>query len=322
MVERLQIGNSEGDLVAFLASLGVNAGLVLLCACMFGCLRGRYALVYASKAEIPGSHGIAPPDVSGIGSWAVAAWRLPVEEVANHANLDHGMFIEFCDTAMMCLLSTGLPAVLVLCPLHFFRGGDAAGSDNLSRVGFGNVVQGSAVTWVHPFFVWYTVIVTQAFILRAQRGFVQKRFQWLRTMPEPRANSVLLRNIPPDLRQEAALRNYLQQQIFGAHGQREVVRSLYFLKDTSELEPFFKERNRLMQEHQKMVQAGEHERRRAVLIAEVKKVDTQLGKQQAIIERSDEYNQDSAFVTFEIRHDAVIVLKLFSASGQGDEDIL
>ena len=27
-------------------------------------------------------------------------------------------------------------------------------------------------------------------------------------------------------------------------------------------------------------------------------------------------------MTFEIRHDAVIVLKLFSASGQGDEDIL
>ena len=34
-------------------------------------------------------------------------------------------------------------------------------------MGFANVVKGSTLTWVHPFFVWYTVIVTQA---RLQSG--------------------------------------------------------------------------------------------------------------------------------------------------------
>jgi len=315
------VGNSEGDLKAFLAALGVSVGVSLLFCCFFTCCRQRYALVYAQKAETPGSHGMQPPDVTGFCSWVVESWRLPVEEVANHANLDHGMFVQFCDAATMCLLSTGIPSILILCPLHFFAGGNAAGSDNLSRVGFANVVKGSTLTWVHPFFVWYTVIVTQAFLLRAQRGFVQKRFQWLRTMPEPRANSVLLHNIPPELRQEASLKEYLEKQIFGAEGSRQVVRSLYFLKDTSELEPFLKQRHRLLQDHQRMVQASEHERRQAVLNAEVKKVDAQLLKQQAIIERSDEYNQDTAFVTFELRHDAIIVLKLF-ADGRGGEDLL
>ncbi|CAE6972487.1 unnamed protein product [Symbiodinium natans] len=318
----LAIGNSEGDLVAFLVALGVNVGAALLFCCSFACLRRSHGLVYARKAETPGSHGMQPPDVSGFCTWAVESWRLPVEEVANHANLDHGMFVQFCDTAIMCLLSSGLPAILILCPAHFFAGGGAAGSDNLSRVGFANVVQGSALTWLHPFFVWYTVIVTQAFLLRAQRGFVQKRFQWLRTMPEPRANSVLLHNIPPDLRQEASLRNYLQEQIFGVSDGRSVVRSLYFLKETSELDPFLKQRHLLVQDLQRMTKASEHERRQAVLNAEIKKVDSQLAKQQEIIERSDEYNRDSAFVTFEIRHDAVIVLKLFAADGHGGEDLL
>ena len=37
--------------------------------------------------------------------------RLPVEEVANHANLDHGMFVQFCDAATMCLLCEAQPII-------------------------------------------------------------------------------------------------------------------------------------------------------------------------------------------------------------------
>jgi len=96
------------------------------------------------------------------------------------------------------------------------------------------------------------------------------------------------------------------------------VRSLFFVKNTSELDPLLLERERLTQDFQKMVQAAEHERRKAILGAEIKKVEAQLIKQQAIIEQSDEHNLDSAFVTFEIRHDAVIVLKLFAAGGHED----
>ena len=65
----------------------------------------------------PGSHGEVPPDISETFAWLAVCWRpksraqisvlserLPVDEIANHSNLDHGMLIQFCDAAVMCLL--------------------------------------------------------------------------------------------------------------------------------------------------------------------------------------------------------------------------
>lgn len=89
--------------------------------------------------------------------------------------------------------------------------------------------------------MWYTVVVSQAFMFRAQRAFVERRYQWLRprrslsrplnrpvrTMTEPRATTVLLSNIAEDLMkeqerkesqtwwEESALKGYLEQKVFG-----------------------------------------------------------------------------------------------------------
>ncbi|CAJ1395772.1 unnamed protein product [Effrenium voratum] len=306
----------QNGLVVLGTSIGTSLVVVLLVFMSFGCLRTQFPAVYGNKALEPGSHGHLPPELSGCLDWLPVCWSFPVDDIANHSNLDHGMLIQFCDAAIMCLLSTGLPALLILCPIYAFAGGGLPAS--LAMFSFSNVAKGSWATYAAPFFVWYTVIVTQAFIFRAQRAFVQRRFQWLRTMPEPRATSVLLSNLPDDLCKDQALREFLQEQIFGSEGGRQVVKTVDFLKDTSLLGPLIKERERHAEELQKIVQGTAHERRKAVAGAELKKVDAQVAKQQEIIAKSDEHNQNVVFVTFEDRHDAVIVLKLFAPGGNED----
>ena len=297
------------------AASAFSATVMLLVLCLFGCLRERYPAIYLKKVNEPGSHGEIPPDISSSFGWMAACWRLPIDEIANFSNLDHGMLVQFCDAAVMCLLSTGLPALLILGPLCAFVG--AGSASNLGLLSFSNVAQGSWITYVYPIFVWYTVVVTQAFIFRAQRAFVERRFQWLRTMTEPRAHSVLLSNLPDNLMKESALRSFLEEQIFGS-SKREVIQSMSFVKDTSQLSQLVAERARYNEDLQKLVQGEVNERRKAVARAEMNKVEAQVNKQQVIIEQSDEYNLNTAFVTFHDRHDAVILLKLFAPGGNED----
>mmetsp|Transcript_21347 Transcript_21347/g.44590 ORF Transcript_21347/g.44590 Transcript_21347/m.44590 type:complete len:830 (-) Transcript_21347:53-2542(-) len=301
----------------FVAASAFSLTVILMALCLFGCVRDRYPAVYLKKVNDPGSHGEVPPDISSSFGWMTVCWRLPVDEIANHSNLDHGMLVQFCDAAVMCFLSTGLPALLILCPLCALVGAGTA--SNLGLLGFANVAKGSWITYLYPIFVWYTVVVTQAFIFRAQRAFVERRYQWLRTMTEPRANSVLLSNLPDNLMKESALRTFLEEQIFGASN-REVLQSVSFVKDTNQLDKLVAERARYNEDLQKLVQGEVHERRKAIARAEMSKVEGQVAKLQGIIEQSDDYNLNLAFVSFHDRHDAVIVLKLFAPGG--NEDII
>eukprot|EP00438_Fugacium_kawagutii_P010677 Skav207422 [mRNA] locus=scaffold646:258146:259483:- [translate_table: standard] len=185
--------------------------MILLVLCLFGCLRDQYPSIYLKKAgsspgssyqttalrrwvmfsslistaEVAGkvnelgSHEQVPPDITSSFAWMTVCWRLPVDEIANFSNLDHGMLVQFCDAAVMCLLSTGLPALLILCPLCAFAG--AGNGSHLGLLSFANVAKGSWITYLYPAFVWYTVVVSQAFLFRAQRAFNERRTQWLRT---------------------------------------------------------------------------------------------------------------------------------------------
>lgn len=109
----------------------------------------------------------------------------------------------------------GTPCVLILCPLHLFFGGGAAGDDRLSQVGMGNVVHGSWLCWVHAFMVWYVVLVVHFQLHRAQKNFLPLRMRWLKEMPEPAVTTVLLQNIPEHLKTTEDLRTFFDSGIFG-----------------------------------------------------------------------------------------------------------
>ena len=80
--------------------------------------------------------------------------------------------------------------------------------------------------------VWIVVFVITTMMNNAHDDFLNKRFQWLRAIPEPRSTTVMVENIPPNFRSDEALFKYFQH-VF-AEGAFEV-RSAYLVRRTDNL---------------------------------------------------------------------------------------
>uniref|UniRef100_A0A7S0FKA8 CSC1/OSCA1-like 7TM region domain-containing protein n=1 Tax=Pyrodinium bahamense TaxID=73915 RepID=A0A7S0FKA8_9DINO len=252
--------------------------------------------------------------VPGFFGWMFAAYRTTTQEVMDKAGLDHAMLIEFAKLSMRILIVIGGPLVFVLGPLHLFCGGGAAGEDKLSWMSMGNVEQGSWLCWVHAFVVWYVVIATHKLIFRSmRREFIPRRFKFLKDMPEPRATSVMVEDVPDRLCKEQVLRNYFDENVFG----RKVVKHLYFVKQTADLHKMQHNLNKAKDMGVRARLAGttdpEKLQRMEKLEREVEKEVDRLRKE---INDSDELNSRNAFITFKTRRDTVIALKLFSPADE------
>jgi len=215
---------------------------------------------------------------------------------------------------MQTLFLLGLGIIPVLCPLNFWFGGDAAGDDNLSKIGFANVEIGSWVCWPTAFYVWYVVIVVEYMIFRAMRSFMPLRYKWLKEMPAPRATTVLIEELPEDKNKEPDIRKYFDNNVFG----HKVVKDVYVIKDITELMiwnakleklKFQKERNEATgAAAQSLVMNGND----TTILVQIRECEQQIAKLQADMDGDDDLNTTSAFVTFNGPRAALIVLKIFS----------
>jgi len=239
--------NKEGDLVSFLTGLGLNSLAMFGIGVVFWILRIRYPRIYANNAM----DGTAPRDMPvdlPLG-WAYASFRTTTDEAVNCAGLDQALLIEFCDVAMNILFRVALPTTLVLCPMHFFFGGNVAAElgDNLSRVGMLNVLREHPwILYVHAFFVWFVVLTTQGIVHRAMQKFLVRRSQWLKELPYPQASTVLIEGIPEAYRSDKELR-YFFEQVF----EPSAIKAACVVKETGELMAIYRESQALGEELQK-----------------------------------------------------------------------
>lgn len=261
--------------------------------------------------------------------WVGVSAGLSVDQIIEQAGFDHGMFIEFTQLCMKVMLATGIPTILILCPIHYFLGGGAAGDDNLSKIGFANVVVGSWTCWFHPFFVWYTVVVIQWLVFSAQRKFIARRQKWLLEMPEPRVNSVLIEEVPEEKRTPQKLKDWFEREIFrqpssrtggggafqtilpGRVTEQQLVKEVHFVKDVTQLAPLVARRDELEKELKK-TKGPSAAADRTLQIKELKELSLQIRKAQGIVLDDDSYNTSSAFVTFTDRQEAYMVQRIFS----------
>ncbi|CAJ1445903.1 unnamed protein product, partial [Effrenium voratum] len=297
--------NKAGDLVIFLSALGTNIGIVIVSFLLLAILRRVLPRVFSSRRTGEGPKQTEPsPASGGIFGWVSLSWR-PTDEVEEAAGLDHAMYLQFLDLGSRLCLLIGLPCVLVLCPLHFFVGGGAAGEDRLSSIGMGNVQHGSWLCWLHAFFVWYVVLVIHAQVHRAQKSFLPLRVRWLKEMPTPAVTSVLLQNIPEHLKTGEELRVFFDEGVFGY----KAVKRVDFVKDTRELLRW--KRHALESASNgaafrtgngKVLQGEE-------LQAVAESMAEKLRKEAV---RSDDHNLAAAFVTFTRRREAALAYRLLS----------
>jgi len=175
----------------------------------------------------------AAPEQTFMG-WAHASMGLKREEVIKAVGLDHWLLLEFTHLAMKILGVLAIPNLLILGPCHMFLGGNRAGDDRLSYLGMANVVDGSNLYWIHSVVVWISVWVVQHHIYAAMHEFMHLRIDWLKEMPDPRSQTILVENIQEENRSDAKLAEYFETMLRGddAKGDK-IIESAYVIKDTS-----------------------------------------------------------------------------------------
>eukprot|EP00931_Biecheleriopsis_adriatica_P121216 TRINITY_DN96303_c0_g1_i1.p1 TRINITY_DN96303_c0_g1~~TRINITY_DN96303_c0_g1_i1.p1 ORF type:complete len:766 (+),score=167.00 TRINITY_DN96303_c0_g1_i1:113-2410(+) len=216
--------NSDQDTesfgVAVLTSVLISASSVLAA----WWLRGRFPTVFRRQGPT-----LEEPRRSLFG-WAVASFRVTVDDVIDDAGLDQAMLLEFSHFAMRSMVAIGIPALSMLAPLHAQASKRAP--DELSKISLNNASE-SWVVWVHAFFVWYVVIVMLALLWHAQRKrFHFRRKQWLEKMPGARATTILVEGIPAGERTESQVALFFGN-VFGLA----VVKHVAIVRDTFDLLP-------------------------------------------------------------------------------------
>lgn len=344
--------NEEGDLRALLSSLTVDSILVLGVLVIFSVLRLEFPLVYSgntiAKLEAepgsPSTPGVNQREASsetllklgpGFFSWIPASLNLTIDEVERCAGLDAAMMLEFCNLSIRICAVIGVPMTVFMCPLHFWLGGkDRNDVDELSQIGMANIVPGSWLYWVHAVVIFMVVYAVMTLITRAQERFLERRFQWLKSMPPPRSTTVLVENIPQKYRSDATLRTFFECMF-----NREAIKAVHVVRDTTDL---LKLMSRLEVAERRLAEAqlpratpsstpdledrleAEVVRAKELVRAEKQRL-RQLGSgglpQQAVPDTRSSGPEDSgligpspcvgaAFVTFKARREAEIALRL------------
>lgn len=202
--------NMPGDLKVVTMGIVTNAIIVLVCMSMFTVLRKRYPLIYSyNKMKDEGAMMPELPDT--LVGWIRATFQIGTTDAALLVGLDTAMMLEFLNLCAKILCAIGLPLLFVLAPLNVIVGGNTSG-DMLSRIGIGNIPAGHP--WMYHVYAVFTVfvcLVLQKSVYQAQKDFLDRRFIWMKTLPEPRISTVLVQNIPEEEQSEEAVKAFFEK---------------------------------------------------------------------------------------------------------------
>lgn len=203
--------NGEGDLQAFLAALVANLVFIVFCIAFFMLARSCFPLVYCNNSLLKIQPYEVPDRWFG---WARAALGISIDEIADSMGLDQAMLIEFAALNMRILATFGLPMLFIMGPMNYFYGGNAAGDDYLSYLSMGNVEEGSWLYWVYAGVVWAVVYTVRANVFTVMSKFMNRRIDWLQSLPLPRAASVMVEGIPEEHQTDERLKVFFSK-LFG-----------------------------------------------------------------------------------------------------------
>jgi len=324
--------NSAGDFGAFVSATVLELAIIIGSVVAFAVLRKRYPIVYQGNVV----QGFAPkimkdpPRAPTLMGWIAPAWNVAIVDIAESVGVDQAMMIKYFEVATSIFATAGLPLLLIVGPMNYFFGGHARSGRVMSAIGMNNVENGSWLCWVHALCVWGVVLVVKHKVFDAQRWFMQMRFEWLRTMDDVRANTIMVECIPPAYRSDQALKDYFEDMLPG-----DQLKEVNCMKDTTLLHGLVEELDAARlgkqvaeKEFQKTI-----ERPRASLSWFGEKVDSinyYTGKVEALEKQvKDEKGRIAAdpqymgrgFVTFKTSQDAVIALQL-QLSSDLDEWVL
>jgi len=235
--------NGKDDIRMLQSALMIGVAGVLTLAKVFSLLRRLRPEVYIKEADLE-IEAVTDTDASprtaprrfanphvGLFDWVSKVWQTTPEDEVKQAGLDGWAFLEFRRLNWRIFSVIGPVLCAVLLPLHYEAHRDAEYElDLLSKFDIGRDPLPDWMLWVHAVMVWFVVCVSAWTITRTQEHFTERRYQWLKEIPFPRAKTVLIRNIPSRYRSDAALKQYFVN-LFS----EEVIERAYVVRHTGRL---------------------------------------------------------------------------------------
>ncbi|KAL7560546.1 hypothetical protein ACA910_001418 [Epithemia clementina (nom. ined.)] len=164
---------------------------------------------------------VPPPlPVDGYFSWVKFCFYLSDEEIIHRIGYDSLIFLRFHRLALRCIVKMSVFSFVVLLPLNFTGGGHANAQDLKEYVGslfftdflrftMANVVPGSLKLWVHCFAAYLLTAIVVRELLIEYETFNSIRHRYLLSR-EPHLRTVLVTNIPRNLRSSRKITSYFQ----------------------------------------------------------------------------------------------------------------
>jgi hypothetical protein len=304
--------NSEGDLGALLMSLMWSGIGLLLVLVIFDYLRKEYPKIYANNARADAVPGM--PSKSFLG-WCNDSMKLTQEEIIQVTGLDRAMLLEFLNMCIWLCAVVSFPMV-VMCILHEAYGGEAG--DPLGKLDLANIRTDSPLCLIHALLVWYVVVSCQKTMRNAYDAFLPRRIRWLKELPSPRSNTVLVEGIPPHLRTDAKLKEYFEHVFPGPS----CVHSAAIVKHTDDLissVQLLANTRLLLRQAEFVKDQGAVDR----LQSKVDALELQVKSERERVTRDisaghESIHSSAGFVTFEERRDKEAALNLRCTSNDGE----
>eukprot|EP00933_Yihiella_yeosuensis_P018598 TRINITY_DN15207_c0_g2_i1.p1 TRINITY_DN15207_c0_g2~~TRINITY_DN15207_c0_g2_i1.p1 ORF type:complete len:836 (-),score=113.83 TRINITY_DN15207_c0_g2_i1:245-2752(-) len=249
--------NGKADVLQLITALAIGVGGSITLIFIFSFLRMMVPAVYhrrdtAIGREMPSPAQFAqdlPEEVEseaamspreeqtlfpdphvGFKDWLWKIWHVTPDEEVSACGLDGWAFLEFIRLNRRILGVIAPVLAIVLGPLHYSAAAAKDQLDLVSHFDIGQAPLDSVALWVHGFVVWFVVLASAWQITVAQDHFTERRHEWLKEVPLPRATTVLVENIPPLFRSDHALRNYFVS-VFSS----EAVKRAYIVRKTGHL---------------------------------------------------------------------------------------
>lgn len=211
------------DWKSFLAAFGFGAGVLLTVMLCFSCCRSRLMLCYSYNSFI---QDVPFPASSSFFGWISDSGRLTTDDVKDFAGLDDAMFLRF--TVMCTRLFAGISLMTIILN-GILHGLYANGKDDSEYLlNMDDLEPG------HWWIFWLQSVVTCLviggacyLIMREMYDFLPYRFLWLQTMPPPRCNTVLVENLPDELKSSTQVNKFFTQMLQKPGAVHEVSMVLY-----------------------------------------------------------------------------------------------
>lgn len=212
----------------------------------FCILRRRYPQLYeARRARRRG----LPELSNSMFGWIWSLYKVTDEQVLEHAGLDAFVFLGFFKTSMQLLAILTLCAATIISPIRWYytgrydQGEDNYGMNALAKItGNGQDDTGDYQTylWVYVVFTYVFTALTAYFMMRQTFRVLQVRQQYLGQQNSITDRTIKLSGIPPELRTETALKDYIESLGIGS------VRNLHLCRNWGSLDRLFVQRKKLI----------------------------------------------------------------------------